>query len=680
MKYNHQTKLVLTLFISLIGKVVWSQNANLPNIVPPSPNASALALFGAIPVEQYNGTTGIRIPLYNLKSGDVEIPIALSYNSSGIKVMQEASSVGLGWNLSAGGMITRTVVGGVDGPFIGSKTDFYVNHFLKKLRGVDYSNLPALLNPYMNTYDEEKHLILSLYYSGGLKSAGDSPEFDNFELFYDKLAVESAFNGMYDGGLEKQLVTQGIEGEGQPDIYSVSLPGESFQFFIDPITNKPVVLKVDSKYKIETFLEAGKWKIIDDKGFQYIFDEQELAGNNPSTVTSWLMSKIISPKGNYVNFYYTNYGKEYGLPTYYGEAYTDVGVPRSFRHTISAASENSAKNYYLTSIETSSESVNFENEARIDLLGTGARRLRSIEIRGKASNKRIMGVEFSYDYFTSSLIGGSYDGSSPEYNSFYVKVVPKEIKDNLSKRLKLTGLSLIGSDLKTLDKMTYKFSYIENHKLPLKTSLSVDHWGYFNGEDNVGFLPDVSYLDAKIVSQNNVNSSSLDNTMGRGSKLSTDLIGFLGAANRGASESFMMEGMLKEIVYPTGGKTVFTWEANHFLNYLTPSVIQYKNLKNALASRNYTTARVWDYPSAEDSIRRKEFKVPSNCYVDISGTLYRPRNPNYYPPTEFSDIEFSEVSIYEKLATGVLKLKCSYAFNESNKFIKEETVAGAKSV
>jgi hypothetical protein len=43
------------------------------------------------------------------RSGKLQLPISLSYHSSGIKVDQEATSVGLGWTLHAGGSIARIV-------------------------------------------------------------------------------------------------------------------------------------------------------------------------------------------------------------------------------------------------------------------------------------------------------------------------------------------------------------------------------------------------------------------------------------------------------------------------------------------------------------------------------------------------------------------------------------------
>ncbi len=89
---------------------------NIPyyNIVPPSPEASAFAKYGDIPVGKYTGIPNITIPLYTAGSGDFQLPITLSYHAAGIKVDEIASSVGLGWVLNAGGVITRTVMGKKD--------------------------------------------------------------------------------------------------------------------------------------------------------------------------------------------------------------------------------------------------------------------------------------------------------------------------------------------------------------------------------------------------------------------------------------------------------------------------------------------------------------------------------------------------------------------------------------
>src|ERR1700740_2827459 len=77
-------------------------NYNLKQMLPPSPEAAMLGRFGDIPIGYYTGTADISIPLYTIKEDGIEVPITLSYHSSGIKVADQATDVGLGWMLEPG--------------------------------------------------------------------------------------------------------------------------------------------------------------------------------------------------------------------------------------------------------------------------------------------------------------------------------------------------------------------------------------------------------------------------------------------------------------------------------------------------------------------------------------------------------------------------------------------------
>ena len=59
----------------------------------------------------YTGIPNISVPIYNIKYRDLTLPISLSYHAGGIKIEEEASWVGLGWSLNAGGVISRTIRG-----------------------------------------------------------------------------------------------------------------------------------------------------------------------------------------------------------------------------------------------------------------------------------------------------------------------------------------------------------------------------------------------------------------------------------------------------------------------------------------------------------------------------------------------------------------------------------------
>lgn len=81
----------------------------LPEYMPQAPTAQAIARAIDIPVNPYTGIPNINIPIYTIQVGDISVPISLSYQGGGIRPSQEATCVGLGWMLNAGGAITRTV-------------------------------------------------------------------------------------------------------------------------------------------------------------------------------------------------------------------------------------------------------------------------------------------------------------------------------------------------------------------------------------------------------------------------------------------------------------------------------------------------------------------------------------------------------------------------------------------
>ncbi len=84
-------------------------NKNFPKPMQKSPNASSIERYGNYDVNLYTGVPNISIPLYTVEAGPIKLPIALSYHSSGVRYTDQASWVGLGWSLIAGGQITRQI-------------------------------------------------------------------------------------------------------------------------------------------------------------------------------------------------------------------------------------------------------------------------------------------------------------------------------------------------------------------------------------------------------------------------------------------------------------------------------------------------------------------------------------------------------------------------------------------
>ena len=80
------------------------------SVVPPSPEVSALMKYTETPVSCFSGTPSISLPIYSVRQGDLTVPITLNYHG-GIRVDELEGNAGIGWTLSAGGCVSRTVNG-----------------------------------------------------------------------------------------------------------------------------------------------------------------------------------------------------------------------------------------------------------------------------------------------------------------------------------------------------------------------------------------------------------------------------------------------------------------------------------------------------------------------------------------------------------------------------------------
>jgi len=84
----------------------------------------------ALPVTLYSGMADVSVPIYEIKTRNLDVPISLSYNYNGFKPAEVASYAGLGWSVQGGGVITRIVKSRVDHAdphVIGNDYDNYVN-------------------------------------------------------------------------------------------------------------------------------------------------------------------------------------------------------------------------------------------------------------------------------------------------------------------------------------------------------------------------------------------------------------------------------------------------------------------------------------------------------------------------------------------------------------------------
>ncbi|MCH2197122.1 hypothetical protein, partial [Kordia sp.] len=136
---------------------------DLPEVIPPSPTVANLMTFEEVPVDHYSGQPDISIPLYTKNLGfGIQMPLALRYNTMGVRIDSRSGWTGTGWSLEAGGVISRTVrgiadeeqAGGLNGSDIGV---FHIDDFW------NYSSLSTddrqefLFNAGKGTYQKLDH-------------------------------------------------------------------------------------------------------------------------------------------------------------------------------------------------------------------------------------------------------------------------------------------------------------------------------------------------------------------------------------------------------------------------------------------------------------------------------------------------------------------------------------------
>ena len=100
---------ILYLLITFFGlsTLVSGQDFN------PGQQAQGMLESKNVTVDHTTGMFHYRIPLYTLKSGGYELPISLNYTASGVRTEDRPGITGYNWTLNCGGVVTRTVRGGI---------------------------------------------------------------------------------------------------------------------------------------------------------------------------------------------------------------------------------------------------------------------------------------------------------------------------------------------------------------------------------------------------------------------------------------------------------------------------------------------------------------------------------------------------------------------------------------
>ena len=88
--------------------------------IAPGPQAQGYLDDRNTTVDYATGIFHYKVPLYTLGDGGFSLPVSLDYTAKGVKTEDRPGLIGYNWTLNTGGVVTRTIRGG-----IADETSFY---------------------------------------------------------------------------------------------------------------------------------------------------------------------------------------------------------------------------------------------------------------------------------------------------------------------------------------------------------------------------------------------------------------------------------------------------------------------------------------------------------------------------------------------------------------------------
>ncbi|KIO77242.1 hypothetical protein TH53_10350 [Pedobacter lusitanus] len=470
---------ILILSLVLVFKFDLKAQNGVQRVIPSSPIASLLGVYGQIPVSMFTGVPSVEIPLGNVSIEDVSIPIAMNYYGGGVRPDNHASWTGVGFNLFAGGVITRRTNGQID----------------------EMENVELIRNPPVPD-------LLSYYKNFG--------ELNNEQWFTKESIVKYMTT----------VPAKDVRPLPGPDEFIFNFGGYTGSFLYDHYgkwqvkSESPLKLSIQEEtasdfkypglgYIFSTKRTFYKFTIVTPDGTNYIFGGSPEAveftatgtfnnssGYNPEfNSTAWYLSKIITRNGKEVNFKYESDGLTKEIQE------TRVLSSYNLGNQAGASSSSATDNLslitgsYLSEIVAPNQIIKFY-------------RSKSTELEGPTANSST--VHPSRIPLLQYLTNGSVkefklDSISFQSNKVELKKIIFSYTQNTSSRLFLERIQQKGQDGQY--NSPYKFFY-NPIVLPKYNSGETDHWGFYNANkwsDNAsGYFersrePNPDYMQAGIL-------------------------------------------------------------------------------------------------------------------------------------------------------------------------------------
>jgi hypothetical protein len=505
-----------------------------------------LMLCGRI-IAQVNLQTGgstFSIPMFSWQDekSRLNTVVALGYNSgNGLRVNDVASNIGQGWNLTAGGVITRMQIGepddqpGYDGNGTIEDITKYPAGYLYNTNDAS-KGVPKALTRYP-IFGDENHL-----YKQHNTVAADR-ELDYFSFQFNGV------NGLFI--LDKNSANQGVflsdnhmkvwftRDENLPAAHQVN---QGIRTTINAfyIQDENGLIYRFANYATTKILKTGYCdeNLVQDQNaprfkggdvyHESSFDKGDLI--NPYVINSWFLTDITDPfTQRKISFTYTtrsfNTLAGMGL-SYYSKGYGIISHHKSVATTqaISSIGYPDGHTVYF----------NYGND-RFDFIGDKC--LSSVDIM--YNGRYLSRYQLTQSYFIKNRYG-----------------TPVSDYQKSMARLCLLSVKQIGVDMKA-DYEPYLFDYYMGSSatddfVPAPFTYLRDIWGYYNGSNSHGAAPSETVdINASV---NTLNSNQIAGLCFIRDNATSPILN--------PKIGYAKNGLLKQVIYPTGGTLNYFYDQN----------------------------------------------------------------------------------------------------------------------
>ncbi len=392
-------------------------------------------------VDPLTGRAQVSIPLWTISNGDISIPISAWHHGGALRVDEVEGSCGLGWNLSAGGAISRQVRGLPD--------DYNVANDSRK-GWLFNSNASAIQG-------------FSLSVDDNLSDCND--ESDEFSFIF---------------GL-------GRVSDPEPDIFYFNAPGLSGSFVFGSDGNPKLLSYQDLSFTVTK--DANNvityFTIKNNLGIVYTFGVREdvtrkVYKNTPIYVSYFKTEyKFYQDQLTYTSTWHLTSISSTATGSSASFNYDDATESEGNRYVITIGSDNVADTLYyvrdaVTPKELTSISVGAYT-ATITWLNGLARKVSITETLGNSRD-----FEFIYRGFINST-----NNSGPVYRYFL-----KEIKQ-------LHSCQPVPSYSFAYQSVAFATDGIGTVEFPWNTRLKQDYWGYYNAGSTNKNIPSAYFYSGE---------------------------------------------------------------------------------------------------------------------------------------------------------------------------------------